>query len=223
MSLRQRFSHSVLTEWEAKQLLREHDIPVVEEDLATDADEAVEIAEYIGFPVMLKVVARGVEHKTEAGGVKKASNPKEVRERYREIVKSVSSHKPDAEIDGILVEEQVDGNEFIVGTNTDPQFGKVLMFGLGGIYVEVFQDVSFRLIPVNKADIESMIHDLESKSLLEGVRGQQPVDTDQLADVLLKVSQLVDNHPEIEELDINPLFVKHGTIKAADALIKLEE
>ncbi len=222
MSLKDRFGHRQLTEYESKEVLREKGIPVVKEELATTSEEALEIAENIGVPVVLKVESREVQHKTDAGGVKIVEDLEEVEEAFRDIEESVKGHKPGADIDGILVEEKLEGDEFIVGLNTDPQFGHTLMFGLGGIYVEVFKDVSFRIVPVDEMDIDSMIEDLKSKPLLKGVRGKEPVDMDKLKSVLMKISDLGKEHPEIEELDINPLFVNGSTIKAADALIELE-
>lgn len=222
MSLLAEYGHSQLTEYESKQLMQEYDIPTVEEKLATSADEAAEHGTEIGFPVVLKVESRQVQHKTEAGGVQTADNPEEAREAYQQIVDSVAEYDPDAEIDGVLVEETLDGNEFIVGVNHDPQFGPVLMFGLGGIYVEVFRDVSFRLIPVEEYDTHQMMRELESEPLLDGVRGQPPADRQRIADVLGRVSAMVEDNPEIRELDINPLFVRGDEVIAADALITLE-
>lgn len=223
MSLLAEYGHSQLTEYESKQLLAEQGIPTVEEKLATSPDEAAQYAEEIGFPVMLKVESRQIQHKTEAGGVRTADDQAEVREAYQAIEDAVQEYDPDAEIDGVLVEETLDGNEFIVGVNHDPQFGPVLMFGLGGIYVEVFRDVTFRVIPIEEVDAHEMMDELESEPLLDGVRGQPPADREQIADVLQQVSALVEEHPDIREIDINPLFVDGDEIKAADALITLTE
>lgn len=221
MSLRSRFGASQLTEYESKQLLREHDIPTVNEDLATSPAEAEEIAHEIGAPVVLKVDSRSIQHKTEAGGVTVVDDVEDVASAYSSIKETIQENNPDADINGILVEEQLEGNEFIAGINHDPQFGKVLMFGLGGIYVEVFRDVSFRVIPPTDHDLTTMIQELQSRPLLEGARGSPPTDTDKLKDVLRKIAGLVQEEDEIHELDINPLFIHGNTITAADALIKL--
>ncbi|MDY6770617.1 MAG: acetate--CoA ligase family protein [Candidatus Nanohaloarchaea archaeon] len=221
MSLRERFGASQLTEHESKQLLREYDIPVLEEELAETAGEAEEIAERIGFPVILKVESRDVQHKTEAGGVQKVESADQVADAFEQIRENIHDYDEDADFGGILVGEVLDGNEFIVGVNQDPQFGSVLMFGLGGIYVEVFRDVAFRVIPVDDYDVKTMFEDLDSEPLLDGVRGQPPADRDKLTDVLQRVSHMVEEEPEIRELDINPLFIDGDEIKAADALITL--
>ncbi|MDY6778249.1 MAG: acetate--CoA ligase family protein [Candidatus Nanohaloarchaea archaeon] len=215
------FQHSNLTEYESKQVLREHDIPTVEEDRAESPEEAQAIAEQIGAPVIMKIDSRDIHHKTEAGGVQRVERVDDVADAYKDMIETVKKHSPDATIEGILVEEVLDGNEFIIGVNTDPQFGKVLMFGLGGIYVEVFRDVSFRTIPVTEYDIRTMLDDIEAKTLLDGVRGQEPADRDRLTEILQQVSSMVDSNPRIRELDINPLFINGSEIKAADALITL--
>jgi acetyltransferase len=221
MSLRSRFGASQLTEYESKQLLREHDIPTVNEDLANSPDEAEEIAREIGAPVVLKVDSRSIQHKTEAGGVKIVDEIDDVAAAYTTIEDTIRENHLEADINGILVEERLDGNEFIAGINHDPQFGKVLMFGLGGIYVEVFRDVSFRVIPLTEYDLTTMIEELQSRPLLKGARGVPPTDMDRLKDVLRKIAGLVQDEEEIHELDINPLFIKGNTITAADALVRL--
>lgn len=222
MALEDRFGHKQLTEYESKELLREYGVPVVEEKLAKTAEEAQEAAEEIGLPVVLKVESRDVQHKTDAGGVEMVESLEEVEGAFEKIKERVKDHKEGADIDGILVEEMLEGDQFIVGLNTDPQFGQVLMFGLGGIYVEVFKDVTFRVVPVEDRDIDSMIDDLLSKPLLEGVRNKEAADMEKLKSALKRVSELGEEHPEIKELDINPLFINGSTIKAADALIKLK-
>jgi len=222
MSLLTEYGHSQLTEYESKQLMQEYDIPTVTEKLATGPDEAARYGEEVGFPVVLKVESRQVQHKTEAGGVQTADDPEEARQAYQEIVDSVAEYDPEAEIAGVLVEETLDGTEFIVGVNQDPQFGPVLMFGLGGIYVEVFRDVTFRLIPVDEYDASQMMQELDSEPLLDGVRGQPPADRAEIAELLEKVSRMIQEEPEIRELDINPLFVDGDEVIAADALITLE-
>ncbi|MDY6789628.1 MAG: acetate--CoA ligase family protein [Candidatus Nanohaloarchaea archaeon] len=223
MSLEDRFGHKQLSEYESKKVLEENGIAVVEEDLAESAEEARKLVEKFGIPAVMKVESRDIQHKTDAGGVNIVRDPNKAEEKYREIIESVKEYKEGAEIEGVLVEEFLEGNQFIAGINTDPQFGKVLMFGLGGIYVEVFRDLAFRVIPVEEYDVETMIEELESRPLLEGVRGQEKADMEQLKSTLRNVSELAEKHPEIKELDINPLFINGSTIKAADALITLDE
>lgn len=210
-----------ISEYEAKQLLQEHDIPVVEERLVDSVDGAVAAAEAIGFPVMLKVDSRDVQHKTDIGAVMTAHDPEEVEKRYRRVLDAVDEHAPDATVDGVLVEQKLEGQEMIVGVNVDPDFGHVLMFGLGGIFVEILEDVQFRAVPITPYDAERMIADLEAGTILDGVRGAKPADKQAIVDVLLNVSELVEAEPRIQELDINPLFVSHTGAVAADALIRV--
>lgn len=221
MSLHERFGHSQLTEHESKQLLREYDIPVLEESLATTPEEAEDIAEEIGLPVIMKVESRDIQHKTEAGGVIEVEDKEDIRQAYNEIKQNIADHDPEASFDGVLVGEVLEGNEFIVGLNEDPQFGTVMMFGLGGIYVEVFEDVRFSVVPADEWDIRTMIEELQARPLLDGVRGQPAADIDGLVEVLGRISDMAQQEPEIEELDINPLFIHGDMIRAADALIKL--
>ncbi len=221
MSLHERFGHSHLTEHESKQLLREYDIPVLEESLATTPEEAKDIAEEIGLPVIIKVESRDIQHKTEAGGVITVAEADDIRQAYEDIQDNITAYDPGASFDGVLVGEVLEGSEFIVGLNDDPQFGTVLMFGLGGIYVEVFEDVRFSVVPADEWDIRTMIEELQARPLLDGVRGQPPADMDDLVDVLGRISDMAQQESEIEELDINPLFIHGDRITAADALITL--
>lgn len=220
MSLKEKYGAS-MTEWEAKKEMKEFGIPTVEEKLAKNEEEAVSIAEDIGLPVVLKVESKNVKHKTDAGGVEKAHTEKEVREKFQKILESVKKYREDADIRGVLVEEVLDGEEFIVGVNKDPQFGKVLMFGLGGIYVEVFRDVSFRPLPVSEEDVKDMVEELESKDLLKGVRGRPPADMELLVETVMKIGEF-GGKDEVDELDVNPLFVRGENVKVADALVTLE-
>lgn len=210
-----------LTEWEAKQVFRDAGIPVVHGTIVDSPDEAVSFAEEVGYPVMLKIDSPDVQHKTDIGAVKDAHNAEEVRNRYELIMDAVKDHDPDAEIDGMLVEDIAEGHEMIIGVSKDPDFGHVIMFGLGGIFVEVLHDVHFRAIPLDEFDAYDLIEEMESKALLDGVRGQDPVDKDAIAETLLTISNLVTEHPEIETLDINPLFVNADGVIAADALMEV--
>ncbi|MCJ7478698.1 MAG: acetate--CoA ligase family protein [Candidatus Nanohaloarchaeota archaeon QJJ-7] len=209
-----------LSEHEAMQLFQNEGIPVAEHRLATDEDEAVEAAGDIGYPVFLKIDSGEVQHKTDIGAVMTAHDEEEVRKRFSLVRGNVEKAIPGADVEGILVEEKLEGHEMIVGVNRDAEFGPVIMFGLGGIFVEILRDVNFRAVPIEERDARELVEDMESKKLLEGVRGQEPVDKDAIVDVLLKVSDLVESHP-IEELDINPLFVNSEGAYAADALVKM--
>lgn len=211
-----------LSESKAKAVLERYGIPVTREALAASAQEAVRMAREIGYPVALKVDSADIPHKTEAGGLKlNLENDGEVRAAFDEIIKNVKAYKPDARINGVSVQEMLPpGTEVIVGVTRDPVFGPVIMFGLGGIFVEVLKDVSFRIAPVSPGDARDMIEEIKGHAVLRGVRGIPPADIDAIADVILKISSLVtDYRDSIEELDINPLIVYPRGVKAADAML----
>jgi acyl-CoA synthetase (NDP forming) len=215
----------VLTEIEAKQVVKEAGIKVTETRLASSQKEALAICNEIGFPVVLKIASPDITHKSDAGGVKTGlRNAAEVKKAYGEIMASVKTKFPDAKIEGVSVQSMArPGVEIIIGMFKDAQFGPVIMFGLGGIFVEVLKDVSFRLIPIEKRDAEEMIGEIKGKALLQGYRGQEPADIKSLVDVLLKVSALVEKTPEIKEIDLNPVFAYKDAAVAVDARIVLEE
>ena len=211
-----------LTEYESKKILAAYSIPVTREGMAGSSHEAVALAEQIGYPVALKIQSPEIPHKTEAGGIRlNLRTNAEVLEAYEEILNNAKVHASKAAIAGVLVQEMVkDGVEVIIGITQDPVFGPCVMFGLGGVFVEVLHDVSFRVAPLARRDAEEMIHEVKGYPLLEGVRGMQPADIETLVEVILKVSRLaVDFAGEIEEFDINPLIVLPDGALAADALI----
>ncbi len=214
---------TLLNEVEAKQLLRDAGVSVT--TLARSADEAAQQAEEAGFPVVLKIVSPDISHKSDVGGVKlNLKTADEVRAAYEEIVASAKKHVPDARIEGVAVQHMApQGTEVIVGMTTDPQFGPVMMFGLGGIMVEVLKDVAFRLVPLEEKDARQMIQEIKGRPILEGVRGQPPADLAALQDTLLKVSKFVEEHPEIRELDLNPVFAYPDGAVAVDARIVISE
>lgn len=212
-----------ISEHAAKQILAEAGVPTVDEELVDSADDAVAAAERLGYPVILKVDSADVQHKTDIGGVMDAHTADEVRDRYERVVANTKKHHPDADINGVLVEQQLDGHELIVGVNRDPDFGHVIMFGLGGIFVEVLRDVHFRVVPITRDDARDLIDEMQTRGLLEGVRGEAPADLASIVDVLVTVSEFVDAHPQIKELDINPLFVDSQGAVAADALLVVED
>jgi len=178
--------------------------------VAQTAEEAVNAAEEAGYPVVLKIVSAEILHKTDVGGVKVGlRGPKEVREGFLEITTRVRRLFPDAPIQGVMVQEMVTGGkEVILGMSRDPQFGPLLMFGLGGIYVEVLKDVTFRVAPITARDAEEMIREIRSFPLLLGVRGEKPADLEALVEGLQRLSQLAMELPEVLEMDINPLMVR---------------
>ncbi len=211
-----------LSEYEAKKILSGYGIPVTREALATSADMAVESARKIGYPVALKIQSAQIMHKTEAGGIKlNIVSDAEVRAGFKEVVSNAEKYMPETKIQGVLVQEMLkDGVEVIIGTTEDPVFGHVIMFGLGGIFVEALKDVSFRIAPLSRIDAEEMVSEIKGYSLLQGMRGKPPVDIDMLVDVILRVSRLVTDHKDtIKELDINPLMLFADGAKVADALI----
>ena len=213
-----------LTEIESKELLKEAGIPVVDAKLARTKKEAVSLSKGAGFPVVLKVMSADVIHKSDSGGVKLGlNNMAQVGKAYGEIRQAVRQHYPKAKIQGISVQKMArPGVEVIIGMTKDAQFGPVLMFGLGGILVEVLKDVSFRIVPLTKRDAREMINEIKGYPLLEGYRGQDPADVPFLEDLLVKVSDFVDKNPEIKELDLNPIFAYKDGAVAVDARVILE-
>ena len=213
----------ILTEVESKQLLEEAGIPTARARLAASRDAAVQAARDIGFPVVLKVVSPQITHKSDVGGVKlDLKSPEEVAAAFDEIMAAARRAAPDATIDGVSVQQMArPGIEVIVGVSTDPQFGPVIMFGLGGVLVEVLKDVSFRIIPIAPRDARQMIREIKGFPLLEGYRGQDPADLAALESLLLHVSGFVEKQPEVSELDLNPVFAYKDGALAVDARIVL--
>ena len=216
---------SQLTEVEAKALLSAAGVPVAETRLATTADEAAAAADDIGYPVVMKVVSPDIAHKSDIGGVVlNVGDADAARATFDQINAAVSSAAPNAEVDGIAVQAMVpQGTEVIVGATTDPQFGPVMMFGLGGVFVEVMKDVAFRIVPLEERDAQQLMREIKGFPLLEGARGTEPADLDALGALILKVSEVVEANPEIAELDLNPIFAYPDGAIAVDAHIVLAE
>ncbi|MCJ7536897.1 MAG: acetate--CoA ligase family protein [Anaerolineales bacterium] len=195
---------------EARQILTAYGMKIPTSDLAATPDEAVEIANQIGYPVVLKIASPDILHKTDVGGVKVGlSNAEEVRDAFELMVYRAQRYLPQAHLWGCLVQQMVPagGLEVLVGMNRDPQFGPLVTFGLGGIYVEILKDVTFRIAPFAVQSAEKMLSEIRARALLDGVRGKPPVDKAAIVDTLLRIGQLVQDFPEIVELDINPLMV----------------
>ena len=213
-----------LLENEAKTVCMEYGIPVTKFKLAKNEVEAVKAADEIGYPVVLKIVSPNIIHKSDVGGViLNLTNSNEVQSAYKRILENVNAKKKEAKILGVLVQEMAPpSTEVIVGAIKDPQFGHALMFGLGGVFVEVLRDVTFRIAPVTEADAREMITEVKGYPLLRGYRNIPPADTDAIADILLKTSKLVTENPEIKELDLNPIIVYEKGAKTVDARIILE-
>jgi acyl-CoA synthetase (NDP forming) len=213
-----------LLEPEAKAVCMEYGIPVTAFRIAKTEEEALKFADNIGYPVVLKIVSPDILHKSDVGGVIiDLKNAEEVKGAYRQIIASVKKHKADAEIAGIFVQEMAPkSTEVIVGATKDPQFGPALMFGLGGVFVEILEDVTFRIAPITEQDAKEMITEVKAYPLLTGYRGQPPADIDTIISILLKTSKLVMDHQEIKELDLNPIMVYEKGAKTVDARIILE-
>ena len=220
-----REGRNVLTEVEAKELLKQAGIDVVETRLATSKEEALSISKQLGYPVALKIASADVIHKSDAGGVKlDLKTAAQVGKAYSDILKAIKKEYPEARIQGVSVQKMArPGVEVIIGVSKDAQFGPVLMFGLGGILVEVLKDVSFRIVPLERRDAREMIREIKGYPLLEGYRGQEPVDVANLEKLILKVSSFVEQHPEVEQLDLNPVFAYSDGAIAVDARIILGE
>jgi acetyl-CoA synthetase (ADP-forming) len=213
-----------LLETEAKTVCMDYGIPVTKFELAKNEAQAVKLAEKIGFPIVLKIVSPDIVHKSDVGGVVvNLRDAKGVREAYQQIMKSIKKHNAKAEIVGILVQEMAPSStEVIVGAVKDPQFGPAMMFGLGGVFVEVLKDVTFRIAPINEDEAREMISEVKAYPLLKGYRNQPPADIDAIVRILMNASRLVTEHEEIRELDLNPIIVYEKGAKTVDARMILE-
>jgi acetyltransferase len=214
-----------VAEVEAKEILRAYDFNILPGALAETAQQAVETAERIGYPVVLKISSPDIIHKSDFGGVRiNLANAEQVRDAFDLMMLRVQRRAPNARIRGGFVEKMGSrGREMILGMTRDPQFGPMLMFGLGGIFVEVMKDVTFYLAPITAEEAMQMLKNTRSYALLQGARGQAPVDLEAIATALQRISQLVTDYPQITELDINPFIVGEVGTQAyvADARISL--
>lgn len=214
---------TVLDVFQSKKILENHRIPFVKSFLARNSDEAIIMANNIGYPVALKVVSSQAVHKTDLGAVKlNVVSDREVEESFKQIVNSVRQKVHGAKISGVLVQKMIDGVQTIVGGKTDETFGHVMLFGLGGIFVEVLEDSSFRVVPINKLDAGEMILETKAHKLLSDFRGKK-YDVKAVEEILLRVSKLLQKNPKIVEFDINPLMVLTKGAVAVDARIVLGE
>ncbi|NUS84563.1 MAG: CoA-binding protein [Streptomyces sp.] len=217
---------SALTAPEGKLITDAYGIPTPAEGLAECADDAVALADRIGFPVALKIVSPDILHKTDAGGVQVGlTSAAEVRGAFTAIVSNSRAYDPNARIKGVQVQQMVPagGQEVIVGAVTDPTFGKVVAFGLGGVLVEVLKDITFRLAPASRDDALSMLDSIRAAEVLRGVRGGAAVDREALADLVVRVSRLAADFPEVAEVDLNPVFASASGVLAADVRILLSD
>jgi acyl-CoA synthetase (NDP forming) len=208
----------------ALEVCQGYGIPVAEWATASSPDEALEVADRLGYPLALKVLSPHISHKSDVGGIALGIEDEESLKRaYDEMLSQVQEKAPDVPLEGFLLQRMISGGrEVILGGKRDPSFGPVVMFGLGGVYVEVFDDVAFRVAPLTGEDAEEMIAEVKGSRLLRGIRGEKPSDVEAAVDCLLRLSQLLQDFPAIAEVDINPLIVLEKGAKAVDARIVLK-
>jgi acetate---CoA ligase (ADP-forming) subunit beta len=220
----QKEGRKVLLEPEAKAICLDYGIVVTKFDVAKSEKEAENIAQQIGFPIVLKIVSPDIIHKSDAGGViVNLKTKEEVNTAYNKILENEKRFKPDAKIVGVLVQEMAPSStEIIIGSIKDPQFGPTLMFGLGGIFVELLKDVTFKVAPITAQEAAEMVVQVRAYPLLNGYRNTPAADVKAIVDLLLSVSKLVVDHPEIKELDLNPVMAYAQGTKTVDARIILE-
>ncbi len=216
-----------LMELESKRILATWEVPVNRTELARDLSEAVKVAREVRYPIVLKIASPDIIHKSEAKGVKVGlSSELELIKSFGELIDNAREYKPDAKIVGVTIQEYIPpAREVIVGALQDPSFGATVMFGLGGVWVEMLDDISFRLAPLSAADARELIQEIKGYPVLAGIRGTPPADVGALVDIIQKVGQLVHEFPEITEMDLNPIFAfddGKGAI-VADARIVLRE
>lgn len=217
-------THGLLDEFTTQKLFALYDLPMPGQALAKTADEAVTIAERIGYPLIAKISSPQILHKTDVGGVRaNLKNAKDIKTAFKDIMSAVSKNMPEATVEGVLIQQFLPvGNEFIVGCVRDPSFGPLVMAGLGGIYTELFADTSFRIAPVDEEEAYRMLNELKSWKLLLGMRGKPQADIDALASLIARISRMVADCPQIVELDLNPVLVSDKGTIIADAKVVTE-
>jgi acyl-CoA synthetase (NDP forming) len=206
---------------EARRICRLHNIPTPESQVTESAEDAIEAAKKVGFPVALKIVSPQILHKTDAGGVILNVNDETIlKEAYQKLLADVRKNKPEAQIQGVLVEKMMPpSTEVIVGGIRDSQFGPSIMFGVGGIFAEVYKDVAFRVAPIDRIDALNLMHEIKGAKILQGVRGEPAADTETLIKVLLNASALMMEHGSISQLDLNPVIAYPDGACAVDSRI----
>lgn len=214
---------NILTYEESRHIISLAKLPLNKMVIATNLEECLEKANKIGYPIVLKIVSQDILHKSDSGGVKiNIQSKEELKKTYEEMMIKIRNFYPKAKITGVSIEEMVEGVELLIGTTTDLQFGKMIALGIGGIFVEVYKDVSFRLIPVTEGDVNEMINELEGKKLLEGYRGKPKLVKSELISLVLSVSKLIETYPQIKEMDLNPVIITKNGLKVIDARIILD-
>lgn len=202
-------------------MLKEYGIPFVQKIIVTSLQETIEAANTLHYPVVMKISSPDISHKTDVGGIiLDLNSDEEIKKAYLTMMDSVKKNARKARIDGVIIQKMAkSGLEVIVGVKLDPQFGHVIMFGLGGIFVEVYKDVSFRVTPIDRKTARDMILEIKASSILQGARGQEPADIDAIIDVITGLSNMLRKNPDIIELDINPLIVYSHGVAAVDARV----
>ena len=214
-------NQTVLTEFESKNLLKEIGIPIPDQELATTKDETLTIAKRIGFPIVLKLMAEDIVHKSDTGAVKlNIKNEDETAQAYDELMNIPSQSEKSISVQK-MADEPI--TELIIGMTTDAQFGPALMFGIGGILVELLEDVSFRIAPITEYDAREQIHEIKGFPILDGYRGKPKADIDAIVKTLLTISDLVTKYEEINEMDLNPVFIYEKGLICVDARIILKK
>ena len=214
-----------LTEIESKKLLGQAGVNCNLTELATTASEAISLSERLGYPVALKIASPDIIHKNDGGGVRLGlDTPEKVEKAYREILENIRQQKPRAKIHGISVQKMAPpGVAVIIGMSKDPQFGPVIMFGLGGLLVEIIEDISLRITPITRKDAAEMIREVKGYKLLTGYRGQSPANLPALEDMLLAISDFAEQNHAVKEIDLNPVITGSDDAVAVDATVVLEE
>lgn len=214
---------NLLLEPEAKELCSQYGIPIPRSKVVTSVEEAIEAADEIGFPVVVKIVSKDIVHKSDVGCVIIGVNdPEGVKNAYRRVVENALKFNPKAEIKGVLIEEMIPrGVEVAVGGIRDLEFGPAVMFGLGGVFIEVMRDVTFRVAPISELDAEEMIREIRGFKVLQGYRGMEAVDIKSIVKIIVNASRLMIENEEISQLDLNPIIAQREGAKVADARIIL--
>ncbi len=209
----------VLTEYKAEQVLKKY-LPIAKNQLVKKKQQAINFSKKLKFPIALKIISPQAVHKSDIGGVLIINSLEEIDKGFDKLVDIAKKKK--LKLEGILVQEFIQGQQLIIGIKKDPTFNYVIMLGIGGIYVETLKDVTFRVCPITEEDSESMIQDLKYKDIILGTRGQKPVNTEKLKNILIKISQLPFKLKKISELDINPLIMYNNEAKVVDVRLVLD-
>ncbi|MDD5014686.1 MAG: acetate--CoA ligase family protein [Atribacterota bacterium] len=213
-----------LTEAEAYEVLSKYGIPVPKYSVVSTEEEVLQIAKKLGFPLVMKIVSPDIMHKTDIGGIEmNISNLAQIKKAYKNIICSIRKNKPEARIKGVLLYKQAPkGVEVIVGMIRDSQFGPTVMFGLGGIFIEILKDVTFRVCTVERADIEEMLTEIQGIKMLQDYRGQARCDINAIIDIILEISRLALDYPVIKGIDLNPILVYEKGTMVVDAKVFLK-